>query len=145
MLGLMSKFELLTVGPRLVGVPKVKSAFETSAARANVKTNTIEIFFFILLPFQKLLIFSCRHRVFLSKTRAGAALFTAILLLKNRLFGFADPTLINGKKGANEGFCCNFLQKLVKFVNIFDFWRSARIHVYFQSQDPAFSRSGQGW
>jgi len=49
MLGLMSKFELLTVGPRLVGVPKVKSALTTSAAMPNVKTNTIEISFFILV------------------------------------------------------------------------------------------------
>ena len=42
----------------LVGVPKVKSAFATSATRPKAKTNTIVIFFFILLPFQKLLVFS---------------------------------------------------------------------------------------
>ena len=31
----------------------MKSAFATSVARPNAKTNTIEIVFFILLPFQK--------------------------------------------------------------------------------------------
>jgi hypothetical protein len=40
MVGTTSSPELLIVGPRLVGVPKVKSAFATSAARPNAKTNT---------------------------------------------------------------------------------------------------------
>ncbi|MBA7661654.1 hypothetical protein ES703_69674 [subsurface metagenome] len=100
MLGMASAAERLTVGPRLVGVPKVKSAFATSAARHNAKTKITTIppqrifdfVVFIFLPFQKLLIFSRRTLC--------AALFTAVLLLKNRLFGLVDPTLINGKKKA---------------------------------------------
>jgi hypothetical protein len=96
--GLKSRDVLLTVCPRLVGVPKVKSAFATFATIHNGKTKTNKIDFFISLPFPKLLIFSRRPRVFLSKTRAGAALFTAILLLKNRLFGLIGPTSISGKK-----------------------------------------------
>jgi hypothetical protein len=60
MVGTASAAELLLIGPRFVGSPKVKSAFATTEARPNVKTNTIEIVFFILLPFQKLLIFARR-------------------------------------------------------------------------------------
>jgi hypothetical protein len=41
-----------------VGVPKVKSAFATSVAKPNAKTNTSEIILFILLPFQKVFIFT---------------------------------------------------------------------------------------
>jgi hypothetical protein len=72
-----------------VDSPKTKSAFATSAEIPNIKTNTIEIVFFILLPFHKLLVFSGRTLC--------AALFTAILLLKNRLFEIDGPTLKNGK------------------------------------------------
>jgi len=53
MLGELSALELLTIAPRFVGSPKVKSAFATSTARPNTKTNTIEIILFILLSFQK--------------------------------------------------------------------------------------------
>jgi hypothetical protein len=48
MAGAPSLAELLTVGPRLVGVPKVKSAFATDAVRANAKTNVSEIVFLFL-------------------------------------------------------------------------------------------------
>jgi hypothetical protein len=54
MVGFSSEAEPLTVGPRLVAVPKVKSAFTTSAAVANSNTNVSETVFFILLPFQSL-------------------------------------------------------------------------------------------
>ena len=122
----------------------MKSAFATSGAKPNAKTNTSEIVFFILLPFQSL---SLRKQgtVNIFYAALSAAFLVTVCLLKNRLFGLIGPTLINGKKRANEGFCCNFLQKLVKIVNIHDYWRSARIYVYFQAQDPAFSCSGQGW
>jgi hypothetical protein len=46
MLGELSPVELLPIGPRFTGSPKVKSAFATEA---NVKTNTIEISFVILV------------------------------------------------------------------------------------------------
>jgi hypothetical protein len=49
----LSKAELLTVGPRFVGVPKVKSAFVTSVAKLNTKINTSEIVFFMILSFKK--------------------------------------------------------------------------------------------
>jgi hypothetical protein len=42
-LSLNSRAELLTISPRFVGVPKVKSAFATSAVRPNAKTRIINI------------------------------------------------------------------------------------------------------
>ncbi len=87
MLGLMSQFELLKVGPRLVGVPKVKSALATSVVRPNAKTNTSEIVFFILLLFQKVLIISLHTvRTFsglglsLRKSRLTNAILDSLLL-----------------------------------------------------------------
>jgi hypothetical protein len=58
MLGVQSEDELLTTGPRFMGVPKVKSAFAFSTAMLDNTTNTSEIVFFILFSFQDLLIFS---------------------------------------------------------------------------------------
>jgi hypothetical protein len=42
----------LNGGPRFTGSPKVKSAFATLLTKHNTKTNTSEIVFFILIPFQ---------------------------------------------------------------------------------------------
>jgi len=82
-------------------VVQMPSAARLTEARPNAKTRISNILVvFIFFSFQKLLIFSRRPRVFLSKTRAGAALFVAVLLLKNQLFGLVGPTLINGKKKA---------------------------------------------
>jgi hypothetical protein len=61
MLGEVSPAELLPIGPGFVGSPKVKSAFATSAAGPNVKTNTIEISFIILVFIE---IFSYLIRIF---------------------------------------------------------------------------------
>jgi len=74
--------ELLTVGPRFVGSPKVKSAFTTSAARPNIRTSTSEIVFLITRPFQKLLIFLVLLSV---RTLSGSRLFykTKNLLIEN--------------------------------------------------------------
>jgi hypothetical protein len=92
MLGKHSSAELLTGGPRSVGAPKVKSAFAVSTAIHDAKTSTIEIFFFISLSFQSLLLFS--------GCTLCTALSAAILLPKNRLLGPVDPTVLNGKKRA---------------------------------------------
>jgi hypothetical protein len=71
----------------------------------NAKTNTIEIVFFILLPFQKLLVFSCRTLC--------AALFTAILLLKNWLFEITGSTLYQREKKSGVTIWLRFFQILV--------------------------------
>jgi hypothetical protein len=84
--------------------PKVKSAFATSAVRPNAKTNTNKIVFFILLPFQNLLVFSGRTLC--------AALFTAILLLKNRLFELAGSTIKKRKKESNRTILLHFSSKI---------------------------------
>jgi hypothetical protein len=94
--------------------PKVKSAFATSAVRPNAKTNTSElvtaeragagIVFFILLPFQNLLVFSGRTLC--------AALFTAILLLKNRLFELTGSTIKKRKKESNRTILLHFSSRI---------------------------------
>jgi hypothetical protein len=91
--GVPSEAELFTIDPRLVGSPNAKSAFATPTTAPNTKTIMSKVVFFILLPFQRLLIFT-RH------TRC-AALFEAFVLLKNRLSGLIGPNLINRKMGAN--------------------------------------------
>lgn len=47
MLGPASLEEVLTVGPKFMGVPKIKSAFVTFVAMHKTKINIIEIVFFI--------------------------------------------------------------------------------------------------
>jgi hypothetical protein len=55
MYGALSPVELLTVGPRFVGSPNVKSAFESSAVRPNAKTKITTILaIFIFFSFQSL-------------------------------------------------------------------------------------------
>jgi hypothetical protein len=67
-LGLKSRDELLIFGT-FAGVPKVKSAFTTSAVRTKTKTN--KIVFFILLPSQRLFIFSCPRLLLTSPAGCG--------------------------------------------------------------------------
>ena len=106
MLGHWSEDEVLTGGPRLVGVPKIKSAFATLAVRPNVKAKMSEIVFFIFLPFQSLSlprikcgINSSRERLIFLRTLC-ATLFTGFLLLNTPLFDVSGSTGNNGKKGA---------------------------------------------
>jgi hypothetical protein len=87
MQGALSTPELLTTGPRLVGVPKVKSAFATSVTRPNARTNTSEIVLFILLPFQQLLIFFCHP---LCASLAAQVYFKKHLLIECH-FGLSPP------------------------------------------------------
>jgi hypothetical protein len=84
-----------------VGVPKVKSAFALLPVLIR-KTNTITIYFLglVLLIF---VLLKCLSFYLLSFTW---------------LFGFADPTLINGKKGARARFLLRFSSKIGKIYLI---------------------------
>ena len=93
MAGVLSKVELLTVGPRLVGVPKTKSAFTPLVHRPNANTsNANSIVFFIFLPFQESSL-AQQGTVNISSSTPCSASLTAICLLKNRFFKLIGPEL----------------------------------------------------
>jgi hypothetical protein len=94
MLRVASPRELLTVGPRLVGVPKVKSAFATLVAKTNANRQ--------ILRFVPLLIFC-----FLK-------FFSFYLLSFTSRFGLAGPTLLNGETGGTERFLLRFFSRIGK-------------------------------
>jgi hypothetical protein len=95
MLGPTSPDVLLTFGPRFVDSPKVKSAFATSVARLNAKTNASKIVFFILFSFEILWSYKAVH---IAQIFCLRLVFTKTTLIERHMEFLLQKAYYTGKE-----------------------------------------------